>query len=381
VTGITHITTGLNDGGAESVLYRLCQKSAAPSALMVISLSPAGKYSAPLAALGVTVHHLDMPRGRLTLGGLIKLFRLLRKERPALVQTWMYHADLVGGVLARLAGVRRVFWNIRHTELAAGATGRSTRIVAELCARLSRFIPLKIIACAERACAVHIALGYDAKKIVVIANGYDISAYSPAPEIGEAVRKQLGLPLDVPVLGLVGRWNAQKDHANLVAAFKNVLTRQPETRLVLVGTDCTSDNAALVALLEDAGVSERVYLLGQRNDVPAIMNALDLHVLSSSHGEAFPNVVAEAMACGTPCVVTDVGDAALIVGDTGWAVPPRNPAALSDAIATALDERKDQSTWALRKSRARARIAENFSLDKMVARYQAVWNYDISEEN
>jgi glycosyltransferase involved in cell wall biosynthesis len=141
---------------------------------------------------------------------------------------------------------------------------------------------------------------------------------------------------------------------------------------VLAGTGCSDDNAALVAQIKDHGFQGAVRLLGRRGDIPAIMNALDLHVLSS-RSEAFPNVVAEAMACGTPCVVTDVGDAALIVGNTGWVVPPRDPERLAEAIVEALRERTDAKQWQSRSRAARQRILNEFSLEDMVERYHRVW--------
>ncbi len=114
-------------------------------------------------------------------------------------------------------------------------------------------------------------------------------------------------------------------------------------------------------------------LLGQRNDIPAVMNALDIHVLSSAT-EGFPNVIAEAMACGTPCVTTNVGDAASIVGDTGWVVPPTNSEALAEAIIAALDERKNQCAWRRRQIAARERIRENFDIQVMVKAYNDLWS-------
>lgn len=370
---VVHIITGLNDGGAEAVLYRLCLAAEQHDRHVVISLSPAGKYSPLLEAAGVEVHHLDMPRGRLTVSGLLRLFRLLRHHRPDVVQTWMYHADLLGGVVARLAGCRRVFWNIRHSELVPGATGRSTLIVARLCAFLSRLVPHGIVACAERAREVHIGIGYDAGRFVVIPNGYDVSRYRPDIAARAALRDELGIGPETPLLGLVGRWNKQKDHPNLLAAFARVAQEQPGIRLLLVGTGCTPDNSDLVALIEGHHLAGQVLLAGRRDDIPAVMNGLDLHILSSSHGEGFPNVVAEAMACGTPCIVTDVGDAALIVGQTGWVVPPRDPEALAEAMRAALGAMQDDATWHDRKDSARRRIADNFSLSTMVERYQALW--------
>src|SRR5690606_12804322 len=161
---------------------------------------------------------------------------------------------------------------------------------------------------------------------------------------------------------------------NLFRAFSLLRKQMPDLHLVLAGTDCDRSNTDLMRLLQDAGGTEGVHLLGRRSDVPALMNALDLHVLSSSHGEAFPNVVAEAMACGTPCVVTDVGDAAFIVGDTGWVVPPKDANALAGTIDTALSECENHFLWAARQAAARGRIAEQFSLSVMVERYQKAWS-------
>jgi len=371
VTKSTHIITGLNDGGAEAVLYRLCTHDD-PSRHHVVSIMDGGKYGPMLQEAGVRVTCLDMPRGRIRLSGLWKLHRLIRQHRPEIVQTWMYHANLIGGVVARMAGCRRVFWGIHHTDLVPGTTGRSTRMVDWLCARLSLHVPSGIIACAQKARDVHVANGYDARKFTVIPNGYDIGQFSPNVEARQALRQELGIGADARVLGLVGRWDPQKDHANLIRAFSLLRRQMHELRLVLAGTDCDRSNAELMRLLQEAGGTENVHLLGRRSDIPALMNALDLHILSS-YSEAFPNVVAEAMACGTPCVVTDVGDAAVIVGNTGWVVPPRDSEALASAIAEALAEQEKDDIWHRRQLAARQRIVDEFSIETMVARYHSVW--------
>jgi glycosyltransferase involved in cell wall biosynthesis len=143
-------------------------------------------------------------------------------------------------------------------------------------------------------------------------------------------------------------------------------------RAVLVGNGVDRANSDLMAMVESAGLSDWIKLIGPRGDIPAVMSALDLHVLSSS-AEAFPNVLAEAMACGTPCVSTDVGDAARIVSDTGWVVPPRNPDALAEALAKAIAAWRDAEGWRKRQQRARDHIAQEFAVDTMVARYRALW--------
>lgn len=369
---ILHVTTGLSDGGAEAVLYRLCTAST-DHRIIVISLMGEGKYGPRLREAGITVYTLGMPRGRITLSGLFLLWRLLRRERPDLVQTWMYHADLIGGLVAHFARIRVVCWGVHHTDLEPGHSKGSTILVARLCARLSHWIPRQIIYCAQRAATVHQALGYDANRSVVISNGYDISHFRLNRDAGQTVRQSLPPSVkSLPVIGFVARFDPLKDHVNLIAALERVQASSLQFKAFLVGTGIDTDNPILVDLVNTAGLSDSVYLLGRRDDIPAVMNALDLHVLSSA-GEAFPNVLAEAMACGTPCVTTDVGDAARIVGDTGWVVPPRDPVALSEAIVEALREWQDASRWAARQTAARERIVSQFSLETMINAYEQAW--------
>lgn len=326
---------------------------------------------------GIPVHCLDMPRGRVTWKGLRTLWRILRTSRPDVVQTWMYHADFVGGVVARLAGFPRVFWGIRHSDLETRAVGRSTVLVVRACALLSRRIPERVICCAESAARVHAAIGYRREKLVVIPNGYDFSKVRPDPAARRRLRAEWGVADGLPLFGMVGRFNPQKDHRNLVDALGMLLARGVDFRCVLAGEGVTRENVELFRWLQGQGLEDRVILLGSRSDVPDVMNALDLHVLSSGSGEAFPNVLAEAMACGTPCVTTDVGDAASIVGDTGWVVPARSPEALAEALHAAtllLHQRGAQ--WEARQLACRARIESRYGIDRMVSAFRSVWRQE-----
>ncbi|MDC1345443.1 glycosyltransferase [Candidatus Pelagibacter ubique] len=367
---ILNIIVGLNDGGAEGVLYRLCLYDKNYKHI-VISLMDEGKYGPLLKEVGIEVHCLNMPAGRFTFTGLYKLFKLIRKSKPNIVQTWMYHADLIGGVVARLAGVKNVFWNIRHTTLEPGKSKRSTIFIAKLCAMLSKRVPIGIVCCAEKALEVHTSIGYDTSKMTVIANGYDPSILCAIPNSQAQLNKELG---DVfPAIGMVARFDPEKEHFDLLEAFLIVKKKGLPHKLVLVGYKINTSNIALIEKIESLKLKNEVLLLDQRRDIPTIMSSLDLHVLSSS-SEAFPNVLAEAMACNTPCVTTDVGEAAHIVGDTGWVVRPKNPQALADAILTALNEiQSDPSTWVSRKVACRKRIVDNFSIETMVGKYHQVW--------
>ncbi|WNK20129.1 glycosyltransferase [Halomonas piscis] len=372
---VFHVITGLNNGGAEAVLYRLVTNDES-NHHTVISLMDMGKYGPMLEEKGVGLVCLNMPKGKVTVSGLINLFLTLRKYKPDVVQTWMYHADLIGGAVARLAGVKCVFWNIRHTDLMPGESSKKTIFIARICAFLSSFVPFKILCCAEKSVKVHSGLGYKKEKMLVVGNGYQLDKFDC--NVGERLRLRNEISLtDGFVLGMVGRFDPQKDHRNLVNALGLLKKRGVDFKCLLVGPGMDYENVKMLELISHNNLQEEVLLLGQRSDIPALMNVLDIHVLSSSFGEAFPNVVAEAMACGTPCVTTDVGDAALIVGETGWVVPAKKTEKLADAIEQGFLECQQRPLdWKDRKISCRERIEDNFSIEKMVEKYNAAWSCD-----
>ena len=370
---ITHIIVSLDDGGAEGVLYRLC-KNDAKHKHVVISMKDEGKYASMLRNVGIDVYCLNMNINRAYFKSFFKLFKLLRKIKPDIIQTWMYHADFFGGIVARLAGFKNVFWNIRHTTLLPKDSKKSTILVAKLCARLSTVIPKRIICCAEEAMRVHIDLGYEKRKITVIPNGYDISLFKPSEKLKFSFRNELGFNSNTLVLAMVGRFHPQKNHLGLLKALSIVKKSYDDFKFLLIGRDLNHDNLILSNEIKKQNLESNILLLNQRSDMPFVMNAIDINVLPSSSGEGFPNVLAEAMACGTPCVTTNIGDAALIVDDTGWVSPPNDPIALSNSIIEAIEEKShDEESWALRKQNCRSRIVENFSLDKMIKNYHLVW--------
>jgi glycosyltransferase involved in cell wall biosynthesis len=368
---IVHVITSLSDGGAEAMLYQLCTTSGSHRHA-VIALTGRGKYEALLKSRGIPVVCLHMPRGIINITGVCQLFLSLYALRPSVIQTWMYHSNLLGGVVGRLAMRRRIVWGIHHSNLDPQHTKFTTRLTSRICALISGRIPTKIIACGQMPLAIHVQAGYDFDRMISIPNGYDLRQYVPSYKFRIHQRCKLDVDEQMPVIGMVARFNSQKDHGNLIKSLGLLVNARLEFRVVLIGVDVESTNLELQTQLCDAGVADKVFLLGCRDDVPALMNAMDIHVLSSL-SEGFPNVVAEAMACGTPCVVTDVGDAADIVGDTGWVVPARNPQALADALAQALDAWRDRPAWQQRQTAARSRIRERFSLHRMCAAYVRVW--------
>jgi len=370
---ILHIITGLENGGAEAVLFRLVTNDKA-NRHTVISMMGMGKYGPMLEQSGIPVHGLGMPKGRITFKGLRTLWRLIRSEHYDLLQTWMYHADLVGGIMGRLRGIKNIYWCIHNSTLVAGLTSSNTLLVTKLCATLSYFVPNKIVSCAEKAIEVNVSQGYCAAKFCLVPNGYDLTEFKTNRDGGKTLRNSWHIPQDTFLLGIVARFDPQKDVLNLIRALGLVQEKGLDFHLVMVGTGMESSNSELHDWLTQNGILHRVTMIGQTNNIPLIMNAIDLLALSSKYGEAFPNVLCEAMACGTPCVATSVGDSAFIIADTGWVVPPQSHQMLAEAIIKAQNTWMDKPRWGALSMNARERIESNFSIQKMVEGYQKVWN-------
>ena len=368
---ILHIIVDLDPGGAEVMLYRLLTRTdRARFASRVLSLTTEGVVAERIRALGVTVASLGMTRGSINPIAFFRLIRLLRKERPHLIQTWMYHADLLGGVAARLAGNIPVVWGIHHTNLDWDQNKPGTLRIARFNAFLSKYLPRRIVCCSHSTREVHARAGYADDKMVVIPNGFDLSELRPDPAARQDVRRELEVGEGAPLVGMVARFHPQKDHANFLEAAKILHGRLGDVRFLLCGDGVTCENRALSDRVRQAGLADHAHLLGVREDVPRLLAALDVAALSSV-GEAFPLVLGEAMACGVPCVSTDVGDAARIIGETGQVVPPRNPAALAAAMERVLNlepERRRELGMA-----ARRRIEENYSLEKTAGQYEEIY--------
>ena len=368
---VLHIITGLNDGGAEAALYRLCV-NALEFDHHIVSMMDIGKYGPLFQSSGIPVYTLQMPQGKITVKGLISLRKTIYSLNPDVVQTWMYHANLIGGIVAWFAGVRSVIWGVHHSNLNRGTVKQSTIYVARAGALLSKIIPNSIVSCSEQAVKSHQKIGYYQSRFVVIPNGYDLTHFQPDKIAGDELRASWGISKGFPLFGMVARFDPQKDHGNLIASLGQLKRAGARFTCVLIGSGMDISNNDLTALIGAHGLGKELILLGQRSDIPAVMNAIDIHVLSSL-GEAFPNVLAEAMACGTPCVSTNVGDAELIVGNTGWIVEPSAPTKLAQALGDALDAMKNPEIWNARCRAVRHRIKEKFDMERMVRSYSNVW--------
>ena len=366
---VTHLITGLNTGGAEMALFRLLQNMDRQRFdMQVVSMIPVGPVGEQIRALGIPVISLEMPAGRPSLRGLCQLVGLLKQFRPAILQTWLYHADLMGLMAAKLAGVPAVIWNIRSAEMDFSLYRRLSGLVMRACAIFSGF-PNAIIVNSRAGQNVHTRLGYHPKEWQFIPNGIDVEHFSANEDAGQLIRLDWGVTSGEILIGLVGRLDPVKDHPTFLKAAAIVQAQHPKVCFVCMGAGPSAYLNELKGLAEQMGVSQLLWV-GTRTDMPAVYSALDI-LVSSSTGEGFPNVVAEAMACECPCVATDVGDSAILVAETGLSVPPRNPEALADAILrmVELPETKREHLG----KKARQRIKENFSLAQMVHTYSNLY--------
>lgn len=368
---ITHVIGSLDVGGAERALCSLAASiDPALAEMKIVALISGGALADSARRQGIEVETLSMRPGRPNPSSVVRLARRLRADRPDLVVTWMYHANLIGGLAAKLADRIPVVWNIRHTWLDPRRSKRLTRWVARAGGALSQRVPDAVVYVAHAAQESHAKLGYACPSSQVIPNGFDLDEFRPDPAARWEVRKELEVAPTTELVGLVGRFHPDKDHGTFLAAAARVRRSHPSARFLLCGEGVTPENRQLGAWADRNGVRDACRFLGPREDVPRLAAALDVAVCSSLT-EAFPRAVGEAMACGVPCVVTDVGDAAHLVGNTGRVVSTGDPAALAGAVheILALDEAARGALGRL----ARERVAREFSHERVVARHWDLW--------
>ncbi len=362
---ILHIITNLGDGGTEKVLYNICKHDVANQHI-VICLKDSGKYFLLLKKIGTEVYFIKMEL--FSIYKFFYLIKILRSLRPDVVQTWLPHADFIGGLAARLAGINRVVWNIRYSNL-NGVVKLRTIFLINILSKLSRFIPKMIIVVSKSALKNCKDLGYCSEKLRLIQNGYDLSIFKPFKK-KIFIRKKFKIEKNTHVIGSVARYDSTKDHKNLLNSLSIVKKKKIKFFCVLIGSNINNKN--LVKEIKKLELSSYIKLIAKCNDVSKYMKEMDIHILSSKT-EGFPNVVAESMACGTPCIVTNVGDSALIVGKTGWIVPPKNSIKLANAIEKALSE-IGKKNWKKRCDQARLRVKNNFGISKMIKSYNIIWS-------
>lgn len=366
---IVHLISGLGEGGAETTLWRLLRRMD-PERFSnhVVCLREEGPLAARIRAAGVPVDALGIRAGSVSVNGAYRLTRFLRERRPAVLQTWLYHADLAGLVAGTLAGLRCIVWNVRCADMDLTQYRRMSTLTVRACARLSH-LPRAVVVNSEAGQRHHQKLGYQPRQWIRIPNGVDVDAFRPDPEARASVRSELQLKSNAVLVGLIGRFDPIKDHATFFRAAAIVAGTDERAHFVLAGAGVDDSNRDLASLAQEAELGGRAHCLGSRSDIPRITAALDVAV-SSSVSEGLSNVLVEAMACGVPCVATDVGDSRFILGDTGAIVPPRD----APALAAAITETLRRALGGEMSAAARRRAREEFDLALMVRRYEDLYS-------
>lgn len=295
---VLHIISGLTHGGAEMMLVKLLRELRADDSMdaAVVVLGGAGGLIPQVEALGIPVYNMGINSKYPSPLKLVSLVTLIRRLNPVTVQTWMYHADLIGGVAARIAGVRRIIWNVRNSGLASVSTKKITRIIVRLCSVFSHVLPTIIVTNSTVAARSHVEKGYK-DLFKVIPNGFDTDLFCPDEHAKCSFRATLGISDDTVVIGLIARFDPQKNHFGFLEAASILNKRRKGQCYLLAGLGVSIENPQLKRWIDAFGLQDSVVLIDVRDDMPAVINALDICTLCSTYGEGFPNVIGEAMAC------------------------------------------------------------------------------------
>ena len=370
---ILFISTALSTGGAEIMLYQLLSRIDRTNfEPIVVSLTGKDTYGKLIEELNIPVHTLKINPGQLPLNKIGQLSRIIHQQQPDLIQGWMYHGNIAAQFSSSISGKKiPVLWSIHHSIHSLGSEKLLTQALIRLGSLTAQFVS-KIAFVSQKSREQHQKLGYPAENSCSIPNGFDISSFKPSSAIRKQFRQELCLAPESILIGSIARYHPMKDHANFLKAARILLTEFPDTNFLLVGTDVNRQNPSLTNLIAELNIGDRIHLLGERRDIPKIIPALDIMTSSSAFGEAFPLVIGEAMSCGVPCVVTDIGDSASIVGDTGKVVSPKNPQALANGwknlILLGAEGRKTLGI------KARQKVIEHYSRDKVVAQYEHLYH-------
>jgi glycosyltransferase involved in cell wall biosynthesis len=376
---VAHVISSLETGGAEMMLSRLVERlytRGFPS--LVICLGRDGRIGERIRAAGVETRILNLTARLSSVRNFWQAATFLRLWQPDLIQGWMYHGNVAASLLRRLAAPRaRLMWNIRCTVRELSDYLPLTQRVIRVNAWLSRR-PEAVIYNSEAAVGQHEALGFRPRRSLVLPNGFDLDHYSRSEAGRSVVRRELGVRPDELLVGLIARYHAMKDFPTFIAAAGRLVTSRSNVRVLVAGPGVDPLNRELAGQLARAGISSSAIVRGEFSDMMAALSALDVFCLSSSWGEGFPNVVGEAMACGTPCVGTDVGDFRQIVGDTGFVVAPDDPVALAAALEGVLALAPERRA-ALGEA-ARARVRELYDINSILERYLQTYLQGFSTE-
>lgn len=370
LTRVVHVISTADTGGAEVMLAGLvgAHRGLGLESHIVV-LGNQGPMSERYASVAASVAYLGINRGSTpSVRQCVRLWGVVRRVRPHALHGWMPHGMFAAWV-ARLAcpGRCALVWGVHQTLYSLQEERPLTSTLVRVLARLSpRADSIAYVSHVSR--EQHEALGFDRQRGVLVDNSVDTARYSPNESARAEQRRLLGVPEQGVVVGYIGRNHPQKDIETLLGALDRVLTAMPNAHAVVVGSGL--DEKGIGPPIPGA-LAARFRLLGRRDDVDQVIHAFDVLVLSSAYGEAAPTVVLEAMACGIPSVVTDVGDSARLVGELGAVVPSRDSSALAEAVTRVMEV--PEALRRMRSAELREIATRRYSMEGMARSYAALY--------
>ena len=362
----------LNVGGAERQLIELVKGLDKNIFIITVGVF---YHEGPLIEEIKDIHGINVislnKRGRWDIIRFVfRFIKLLKTLQPDILYSFLPDANLVGLISGKIARVKQIVWGVRASNMDISRYDWLAGISLRLSSFLARF-PDAIIANSYVGRSFHESIGYSNKRFYVIHNGINAERFKPDRNAGTRVRAEWGIDKKTVLIGIVARMDPMKDHPTFLKAAQNFIQRHNDVCFVCVGDGLVDYKEKLYLLSEELGLRDFVIWAGLRSDMPAMYNALDIVTSTSSFGEGFPNVVGEAMACGVPCVVADVGDSAIIVGETGIVVPPKDTQALADGWRSMLRRLNDKS-YSI-KEMARARIVSCYNSEIFIQKTSRIF--------
>ncbi len=365
---ILHIINGLGNGGAEKNLVRLIEQTSNNYNHVVISLTTEDFYLRRLESFGILVIRNNLRKNLLAPLTILKILYQIYKISPEIIHTWLYISDLIGGILGKILGIKKIVWTIRHDI--SKKSPINERILVRSLALFSNYIPNFIISCSKSAAQNHINFGYKKSKILIINNGVDIQKFRPSNLIKKKLIDKYNICNETLIFGMIARFAKVKNYPLLIEAL-SLLKNKISFKCLLIGDKISYKNTELIALINKFDLSNEIVISEERTKIHEILNLIDLLILTS-HSECFPNVLIESMSCGVPCLSTNVGEASKIIGKTGWVINNKSASVLSSKLIEITIDGKSKIEKL--KNLCRGRIKEYYSIERMIAKYKKLYS-------
>ncbi len=377
---IIHIINSLKKGGAEGNLYRLCKfqkkKYKNKIDIIIVTLIKNGFYENELKKKDIKIFSLDLNRKNkffYYIKKILELRKFIKNQCPDIIQSWMYHSNFITLFIPKKF-YEKLFWNVRHSELNAQFSKRTTICISIICGLFSKFLPTKIIYCSKKSVDFHENHHFYSKnKSSLVYNGYSDNVYYPLKKIRSNFRTKNLIKKSDIIIGYAGRYSKQKNIFSMLNAFSKITKNYNNIYLYMVGRSISSKNKELITYVKNLNIKDKVYFLNEQKNLLEFYNGIDF-LLLTSHSESFPNVVAESMLCSTPVLSSNAGCAKKIINNNGFIMFNNDSSSILRSLnKTIYIFRYKKKEWTTLKKNCRLQIKKNFSIQNMANTYMKNW--------